>query len=118
MNFCYLFSDCDPIYYRASEEFKFIGKVAIAHFGPNENIQFIGVTGGADQSAITLDTDGSLYFNELKDYENVDDANSDHFYEIVVTLTGKYTFTCALEIELVNGNRHEFVCTACNKEFG
>ena len=52
------------------------------------------ITGGADQYLFSIDPEtGEVYFNDVLDYENPQDAEGDNFYEIEITASDGYSET-------------------------
>ena len=52
------------------------------------------ITGGADQYLFSIDPEtGEVYFNDVLDYENPQDAEADNFYEIDITASDGYSET-------------------------
>ena len=62
-----------------------------------------GDAGGADADKFTLSSTGVLTFNAAKDYENPDDADTDHTYEVTVQVTdGDNPVTADILVTLEN----------------
>ena len=52
------------------------------------------ITGGADQHLFSIDPEtGEVYFNDVLDFENPQDAEGDNFYEIEITASDGYSET-------------------------
>lgn len=61
--------------------------ITLSAFDPEgEDISY-QISGGADASRLSIDALGNLTFNTAPDFENLDDANGDGVYEIIVTLS-------------------------------
>ena len=61
--------------------------------------------GGADRDKFTLSTDGVLAFASAKDFENLDDADTDGIYAVTVEVSdGDLTDTADLTVTLTNVN--------------
>ena len=77
-----------------------------ADLGDGEELQWSipdGAGGGADAGHFTLTAAGVLAFEEAKDYETPDDANTDSEYELTVQVTdGHNAVTAALTVTLTD----------------
>ena len=66
----------------------------------SEQVQF-SIVGGADQTKVSINpTTGVISFNSIPDFDNLDDADGDGVYEVIVQATDKVGYTVTQTINI------------------